>query len=100
MMVFSSFVTRANSISYADLRNVVCLCKHHHLNFEPQHGRLYWELIRSHIGEADWTWLKGVEADHKPYRFYLSDWLKHEAWLKTKLRALEDEHPAIVELIE
>jgi hypothetical protein len=64
------------------------------------HGRLYWELIRSHIGEADWTWLKGVEADHKPYRFYLSDWLKHEAWLKTKLRALEDEHPAIVELIE
>jgi hypothetical protein len=38
------------------MRNIVCLCSHHHGRFKPQHGRLYWELktgrgYRSEIGD-------------------------------------------------
>jgi hypothetical protein len=78
-------VTRANSISFGDMRNIVCLCQHHHGHFKPQHSRLYWDLIREHIGEECWAWIKRVEADKKPYRFHTSDWAKIEAALKQEL---------------
>jgi hypothetical protein len=75
-------VTRSNSVSYADLRTIVCLCRHHHGHFKPEHSQLYWELIERHIGPERWAWIKRVEADKRPYRFYLSDWLKIESALK------------------
>jgi len=78
-------VTRSNSVSYADMRNIVCLCRHHHGHFKPEHSRLYWELIERHIGPERWAWVRRVETDHRPYRFYLSDWLKLEAALKAEL---------------
>lgn len=81
-------VTRSNSVSYGDLRNIVCLCQRHHGFFKPQHGRLYWELIERHIGPERWAWIKRVEADLRPYRFFLSDWLKIEAALKSDVVAL------------
>lgn len=80
-------VTRANSLSFADLRNIVCLCRHHHGDWKPQHSRLYWELIERYIGPERWAWIKVVEADKKAYRFFESDWLKVEAYLTSLLRS-------------
>lgn len=78
--------SRANSISYADMRNIVCLCQTHHIHWKPQHSRLYWELIHRVIGEERWEWVKMVESDKKPYRFTLYDWLKIETALKNELQ--------------
>lgn len=86
-------VTRANSVSYGDLRNLVCLCRDHHLKFKPQHGRIYWELIERYVGPERWAWIKSVEADeraHKPHRFTLYDWQKIEMFLRTKLAAMQE----------
>jgi hypothetical protein len=99
-LIVSSVPRRADSISFADLRNIVCLCRHHHGHFKLEHGRLYWELVRKRIREERWAWLKAVEADRKPYRFYLADRLKQEAWLKTKLQFLDPTYHAAVEFIE
>lgn len=75
-------VTRSNSISYGDMRNIVCLCKAHHMYFKQQHGRLYWELIERHVGPDRWAWIKRIEADKKPHRFTEWDWAKIELGLK------------------
>lgn len=67
---------RANSVSYGEPDNIVCLCKYHHLFFKRQHNDLYWVLIRERIGLDRWlkveTWIK----DRKPHKFYASDWRK------------------------
>ena len=84
-------VTRANSISYADLRNIVCLCVGHHKFFTHNRAAFYFDIIRRHVGEERWAWLQKVEAEykaHKTRRYTLSDWKKEEAYLKTKLAAL------------
>jgi hypothetical protein len=73
--------SRSNSISFGDLRNIVCICQRHHLYFKPQHSRLYWELIESLIGPERWEWVKRVEKDKNPYRFTHYDWLKVEMGL-------------------
>ena len=82
-------VTRARSVSYADTRNVVCLCRHHHRHWKPQNSRLYWEIIEKVIGPKRWTWIKRVEADRKSYQFNLSDWIKEEIALTHELQALQ-----------
>jgi hypothetical protein len=81
-------VTRSNSVSYGDLRNIVCLCQRHHGFFKPQYSRLYWELIERHIGPERWAWIKRVEADRRPYRFYLADWKALEVGLTADLAKL------------
>jgi hypothetical protein len=58
-------VTRSSSATYADMRNIVCLCVHHHGHFKPQHSYLYWVLIERHIGPTNWAWFKRAEADKK-----------------------------------
>ena len=78
-------VTRSNSISFGDMRNIVCLCKRHHGYFKPQHSRLYWELIEKIIGKERWEWVKRVEADKKPYPMRLYDWQKIEMVLHKEL---------------
>jgi hypothetical protein len=57
----------------------VCLCRHHHGHFTPEHSRLYWELIHRHIGPERLAWLGHVEQDKRRYRFYLADWKGIEA---------------------
>lgn len=64
-------VTRSNSASYGDMRNIVCLCAHHHSHFKPQFSRLYWSLIRKIIGKVRWDWVERVEADKTPHKV---DW--------------------------
>lgn len=79
-------VTRANSISYADMRNIVCLCAYHHGRWKPQYSRLYWELIEKIIGPERWAWVKTVENDPTPYRFTEYDWQKLEIALAEELK--------------
>jgi len=71
-------VTRANSISYADLRNIVCLCQRHHIFWKPQYSRLYWELVEKHVGKKRWEYVRRTEADKSPHRMTLYDWLEIE----------------------
>lgn len=78
-------VTRSNSVSYSDMRNIICICPYHHLYFKQQHGIVYWEIVERHIGPERWAWVKRVEADKRPYRYYLSDWQKIEAELRIEV---------------
>lgn len=81
-------VTRVNSISYGDMRNIVCLCRHHHGRFKPQHGRLYWELVERHVGPERWAWIRRVEEEHrnhKTHRMTLWDWQKVDLALRADL---------------
>lgn len=74
-------VTRSNSLSFADTRNIVILCRNHHIFFKPQHSSLYWELIQEHLGEEKWEWIKRVRDDYTP----------HKIDLKLELLALKQE---------
>lgn len=67
-------VGRANSASYADMDNIILLCMRHHFFFKKQHGALYWELVRKHIGEARWAKVQQYELDHFPHHFVKQDW--------------------------
>jgi hypothetical protein len=78
-------VSRARSVSFGDMRNIVCLCQRHHGYFKEQNGRLYWELIEKIIGPERWEWIKRVERDQKAYPMGASDWVKVEMALKQEL---------------
>lgn len=80
-------ISRSNSISFGDERNIICLCQRHHIFWKPQHSRLYWELIEKIIGEKRWKWLKRVEADTKPHRMTLWDWQKIELELTQQIKS-------------
>ena len=67
-------VTRANSASFADMDNIILLCSNHHGYFKPQHGWLYWEIVRFHIGEKRWNKIKKWELDHTPHHMVTADW--------------------------
>ena len=60
--------TRSNNATFAEMKNIVILCKRHHFFFKPQYGMLYWILIRKHIGEARWNWLESARQDKRPYK--------------------------------
>lgn len=81
-------VGRANSISYGDLDNIVCLCMKHHFYFKKQHGALYWSLIEEIIGPERWEKVQAWERDKSPHRMYASDWLRIEESLSTPQKAL------------
>lgn len=83
-------VTRSNSGSYGDLKNVVCLCSHHHIHFKPQHSQLYWEFIEDFLGEAGWNYYKRMRDDHKAHRMTLWDWQKLELSLIQEAKRYEN----------
>lgn len=76
-------LTRSNSGTFGDMRNIVCLCLRHHSFFKTQHGKIYWELIRKHIGEKRWSWLKRAEQDRTPHKV---DWKLAIIDLKNQLK--------------
>ncbi len=78
--------TRGASGSFGDMRNVVCLCRRHHIFFKPQHSQLYWEIIERHLGPEGWAWYKRVRDDHKAYPMRIFDWLKLEMELTQQLK--------------
>ena len=82
-------VTRSNSVSFADMRNIVCLCRHHHGHYKPEHSLEYWTIIQRHIGPQRWEWVQRVLNDRSPHRFFLSDWKMLEVALEREIKALQ-----------
>ncbi len=64
-------ITRANPRTFADMRNIVCLCTYHHLFFKKQYSQLYWELIEQRIGPTRWAWYKLARDD---LSYFKADW--------------------------
>lgn len=77
--------TRGASGSYGDMRNIVCLCRRHHIFFKPQYSQLYWEIVEKHLGEEGWAWYKRVRDDYKAHPMRLWDWQQVELALKQDL---------------
>lgn len=80
--------SRQYSVSYADPRNIVCLCLSHHSFFKQKNGALYWKLIEKIIGGKRWDWLQRVIEDRKSHHFGLWDWEKAELALKQEIEKL------------
>lgn len=64
---------RANSVSYAELDNVICLCQYHHIFFKKQNNALYWVLVRRHLGDR-WANVEKFITDKSPHRMTAHDW--------------------------
>ena len=77
--------TRGASGSFGDMRNIVCLCSRHHIQFKPQHSQLYWEIMQEHLGDERWEWFKKVRDDFKPHPMRLWNWQQIELSLKQDL---------------
>lgn len=56
-------ISRSNSATFGDSRNVICLCQKHHIFWKPQHSRLYWDIVEKKLGPTWWNWVKMAEAD-------------------------------------
>lgn len=78
--------TRGSSGSFGDMRNIVCLCRRHHIFFKPQHSQLYWEIIEKHVGPEIWAYYKRIRDDHKANPMRLWDWQKIELDLAQQLK--------------
>lgn len=78
--------SRQHSNTYADMRNIVCLCQRHHIFWKPQNSRLYWNLIEKIIGPARWDWYLRAEADNKPYHMTSGDWKLTKIALEQELK--------------
>jgi hypothetical protein len=79
-------VGRANSVSYADMDNIVCLCMNHHFHYKKQHGAMYWKIVEGHIGAKRWKKVQAWEADRfTPHRHSLADWIRIEEELRGRL---------------
>lgn len=61
-------LTRSNTATFGDTRNIVCLCSYHHIFWKPKNSKQYWELIEQHIGPTRWAWLKLAEEDKSPHK--------------------------------
>ena len=80
-------ITRSNSATYGDTRNIVCLCVYHHKFFKPQRSRIYWDLVEKHVGPKIWSWIKLMEADKKAYKV---DWKLTKFALENELREIKN----------
>lgn len=75
---------RANSVSYAELDNIVCLCMRHHIFFKRQNPALYWILIRQVLGEKRWGKVQAWILDRSPHRVHAAEWEAKEKALSQK----------------
>jgi hypothetical protein len=78
-------ISRERSATYADTRNVVCVCKNHHLYWKKRNPHAYSTFVNDFIGPERAEWIAKAEADNKIYHFVLHDWLKLEAALRQEL---------------
>lgn len=80
-------ITRGNSATYADPRLVVCLCRNCH-GWKHWHKEEYDALVKTILAPERVALWETCEKDSwRPHRYYASDWLKEEAYLRTKLQA-------------
>ncbi len=61
---------RANSVSYGEPENIVCLCQYHHIFFKKQQNALYWVLVRNHVGEKRWKKVQAWIMDRSSHRMF------------------------------
>src|ERR1035437_8265071 len=60
--------TRASAQSFSDSRLVVCICRHHHIHWKPQHSAEYNDLAEQFIRkERSALWTR-VREDYKSYK--------------------------------
>lgn len=77
---------RANSVSYADMDNIVCLCLNHHFFFKKRESALYWSLIEKIIGQTRWQKVQKWIRDKTPHYMNTKDWLDAEERLCVDLK--------------
>lgn len=85
-------IERSNSATYADPRLVVCVCKNCHgwKHFKKSNHDQYNAIIKDIIEPERVALWEACEKDSwKPHRTSAHDWLKEEAYLKTKLAAMQ-----------
>lgn len=61
-------VTRSSTNYFGDTRNIVCLCKFHHIVWKPQYSKDYWEAVEKVLPPARWQWYLRAKADDRPYQ--------------------------------
>lgn len=79
--------SRSHTSTFADPRNVVCLCQRHHIYWKPQNSKRYWEIVEEQIGATRWEWLQRAMQDRRAYKVDLK--LELLA-LKQELKKLKD----------
>lgn len=77
-------LSRSQSSTFSDLRNVVLLCRRHHIFWKPQNSQRYWEIIEEMVGVVRWEWLMKMRKEQSSYRAYKRD-------LKLELIAIQQE---------
>jgi len=77
---------RANSVSYGEPENIVCLCQYHHIFFKKQQNALYWVLVRNHVGEKRWKKVQAWIMDRSSHRMFTADWIELENKLDLLLK--------------
>lgn len=82
-------VTRSNSASFADTRNIVCICRYHHITWKPQHSQLYWDLIEGIIGPTRWDYIRAVQRDASSHRAHKVDLKMEKIALMQELTELK-----------
>ena len=72
--------SRQYSVSYADTRNVLCVCRAHHGSWKPKNPGTYMLLAKEYVtenfGAEQWTWIEKVMVDRKIYPMSAWDWQK------------------------
>lgn len=84
VMQCEHLISRSESSSFADLRNVVLLCSRHHIFWKPQNSLRYWEIIEEMIGPERWDWIQKMRKEQSAHRSVKIDW-------KLELLALESQ---------
>ena len=80
--------TRSNSVSFADHRLVVCICKRHHIYWKPQYSSRYNELAEKFIGKERTKLWHRVKNDYSPHKI---DWKLELLAVQQELKKLKDE---------
>lgn len=88
-------ISRQYAATYADTRNVVCLCNRHHIYWKPQHPTEYTNILQEYLDGETWNWLVRARmatnrhhTTYGPVHFVLHDWLMLELGLKQELEHL------------
>lgn len=66
--------SRTHSISFAELDNIVCLCKYHHIFYKKYNSAPYWILVRKQIGTKRWKIVEGWILDKTPHKVTIQEW--------------------------
>ena len=89
-------ITRSNSVSFADMRNIVYLCWHYHGHFRLERSPECKDAHRAthrpratHCPERS-AWAQRVLGDRSPYRFHLADWKAIQVALTAELADLKN----------